>query len=196
MNWLQKFRQINLPNKLTILRVLMIPLFCVFIAIGRTWAQWVALFLFVLASLTDLLDGHLARKNHQVTDFGKLVDPIADKCLITSAMLFLVAQGRMAAWMCLIFIAREFIISAFRMLAASRGVVIAAGKLGKYKTAMQTVAVCLSIVCIPFAACAGFLGSFGAALSHVCMWIALALAILSCIDYIRSNKTVIDWKNM
>lgn len=196
MNWLQKFRQINLPNKLTMLRVLMIPLFCAFIAVERTWAQWTALFVFALASVTDLLDGYLARKNHQVTDFGKLVDPIADKCLITSAMLFLVAQGRMAAWMCLIFIAREFIISAFRMLAASRGVVIAAGKLGKYKTAMQTAAVCLSIVCLPLEEGAGFLGGFGAALSRICMWLALALAVLSCIDYIRSNRAVVDWENM
>ena len=196
MNLWKRFQQVNLPNKLTILRVLMIPLFCLFVSIGHAATQWIALLVFLLASATDLLDGYLARKNHLVTDFGKLVDPIADKCLITSAMLFLVAQGRMLTGVCLVFIAREFMISAFRMLAASRGVVIAAGKLGKYKTAMQTVAVCLSIVCLPFDGYAGFLGGFGAVLSHACMWIALALAVLSLIDYIRRNKSVIDWKHM
>ena len=188
--------ELNLPNKLTILRLLLVPVFCIFISASRTWTQWLAVIIFLAASATDLLDGYLARKNHQITDFGKLVDPIADKCLITSAMLFLVAQGRMHAGVCMVFIAREFIISAFRMLAASHGVVIAAGKLGKYKTAMQTVAVLLSMVCIPFGIYDGFMGAFGVVLANVCMWIALVLAVLSCIDYIRSNKSVIDWKNM
>lgn len=195
---IEKFKRINLPNKLTILRLLLVPVFCLVVSASRTWTQWLALLIFIAASATDLLDGYLARKNHQVTDFGKLVDPIADKCLVTAAMLFLVAQGRMHAGMCMVFIAREFIISAFRMLAASRGVVIAAGKLGKYKTAMQTVAICLSMVCLPFprGAYDGFMGTFGVVLANACMWVALVLAVLSCIDYILRNKSVIDWNDM
>ena len=186
----------NLPNKLTLLRIALIPLFCVFLCMSDWTGQLVAALIFILASLTDMLDGYIARRDNLITDFGKLLDPIADKMLVTSAMIFMVAQSRMSAVVVLLFVSREFIISAFRMLAASHGVVIAAGKLGKYKTAMQTVAVLLSMVCIPFGIYDGFMGAFGIVLSNVCMWIALVLAVLSCIDYIRSNKSVIDWKNM
>lgn len=194
---IERFKQINLPNRLTILRLLLVPVFCALIAASRTWTQWLAVIVFLAASATDLLDGYLARKNHQITDFGKLVDPIADKCLITSAMLFLVAQGRMHAGVCMVFIAREFIISGFRMIAASRGKVIAAGPLGKYKTAAEMVCLPACILCIPFEGCLAVLSSaFMAVLAQIILWIALALAVLSCIDYIVRNKDVIDVTNI
>ena len=188
----------NLPNKLTLLRIALIPLFCVFLCMSDWTGQLVAALIFILASLTDMLDGYIARRDNLITDFGKLLDPIADKMLVTSAMIFMVAQSRMSAVVVLLFVSREFIISAFRMLAASHGVVIAAGKLGKYKTAMQTVAICLSMVCLPFphGTYDGFMGTFGIVLANACMWIALVLAVLSCIDYISRNKSVIDWKHM
>ena len=192
MNLWKRFQQVNLPNKLTLLRLLLVPVFCLFISVSRTWTQWLALLIFIAASATDLLDGYLARKNHQVTDFGKLVDPIADKCLVTAAMLFLVAQGRMNAGMCMVFIAREFIISAFRMLAASRGTVIAADKLGKYKTVAQMVAIVMLILFKPVGESPALLGNIGAIAADAVTYIALILSLVSCGDYLYKNRSIID----
>lgn len=190
-------KRMNLPNKLTLLRVVLVPLFCIFISIAGRATQFIAALIFVAASLTDYFDGKIARRDHLITDFGKLMDPIADKMLVTAAMVFLTAQGRMMAGVCMIFIAREFIISGFRMIAASRGKVIAAGPLGKYKTATQMIALPALMLCVPFGtASAAIPSALLAFLAQALIWISLALAILSCIDYIVRNKDVIDWENI
>ena len=123
-------KRMNLPNKLTLLRVALAPVMCAFICVEAGWAQLTAALIFVGAAVTDMFDGRIARTRNLITDFGKLMDPVADKLLVTAAMVFLTAQHRMNAGVCVVFIAREFIISGFRMIAASRGVVIAAGKPG------------------------------------------------------------------
>jgi CDP-diacylglycerol---glycerol-3-phosphate 3-phosphatidyltransferase len=186
-------KRMNLPNKLTLLRIVLVPVFCVFISIRAPWAQLVAALVFIGASITDLFDGKIARRDNLITDFGKLMDPIADKLLVTAAMVFLTAQHRMMAGVCMVFIAREFIISGFRMIAASRGKVIAAGPLGKYKTATEMVSLPACMLCLAFDGCPAVLNSaFLAVLAQIILWIALALAVLSCIDYILRNKDVID----
>ena len=194
---LNLIRRMNLPNRLTLLRILLAPVFCAFICVEAGWAQLAAALIFIAASLTDMLDGRIARQRNLITDFGKLMDPIADKLLVTAAMVFLTAQHRMNAGMCVVFIAREFIISGFRMVAASRGVVIAAGKLGKYKTVTQMIAVVMSILCLGFGGVPAVLGwpPF-AVLARAVMWAALALAVLSCVDYILLNRSVIDTTNI
>ncbi len=182
----------NLPNKLTMLRILLIPFFCIFLCMESFAWQLIATIIFLIASFTDLLDGYIARRDNLITDFGKLVDPIADKLLITSAMIFMVAQGRMSALVVLIFVAREFIVSAFRMLAASRGTVIAADKLGKYKTATQTAAIVLLMLCKPLGSAQPLLSTFGIVLADLVTYAALILSILSCADYIYKNRSIID----
>ena len=132
----------NLPNKLTILRVIMIPFFVVFMYLDFAAAKWIALGIFIAAAITDTLDGQIARRCNLVTTFGKFMDPLADKLLVCSAMIALVDQGRIPAWIVIIIIAREFIISGFRLIAAEKGVVIAAGIWGKLKTVVQMVMVC------------------------------------------------------
>ena len=172
----------NLPNKLTILRMIMIVPFVVFmlVPIGGTAGKWIALALFVIASLTDLLDGKIARKYNLVTTFGKFMDPLADKLLVCSALICLVELGRIPAWIVTIIISREFIISGFRLVASDKGVVIAASWWGKFKTTFQMVMIVLMIADI-------------AALSivtQIVMWIALILTVVSLIDYLVKNKDV------
>ena len=179
---LKTLLRMNLPNKLTLLRVILVPVFCAFVCVESYEAQFAAALIFILASLTDMLDGKIARKKGLITDFGKLMDPIADKLLVTAAMVFLTSQNRMNAGMCVAFIAREFIISGFRMLAASRGIVIAAGKLGKYKTVTQMIAVIFlllnnwpfSLIGIPF--------------DRIMLWIAVIMTIYSGCEYIYKNR--------
>ena len=138
----------NLPNKLTVLRVCMIPFFVVFMLtdLGGTYGNYIALAIFVVASLTDLLDGKIARKRNLVTNFGKFMDPLADKLLVCSALICLVEMGRLAAWMVIVIIAREFIISGFRLIASDNGVVIAASYWGKFKTTFQMIMIILLIL--------------------------------------------------
>lgn len=172
----------NLPNKLTILRMIMIVPFVVFmlVPIGGGAGKWIALALFVIASLTDLLDGKIARKYNLVTTFGKFMDPLADKLLVCSALICLVELGRIPAWIVIIIISREFIISGFRLVASDKGVVIAASWWGKFKTTFQMVMIVLMIADI-------------AALSivtQIVMWIALILTVVSLIDYLVKNKDV------
>ena len=172
----------NLPNKLTILRMIMIVPFVIFmlVPIGGAAGKWIALALFVIASLTDLLDGKIARKYNLVTTFGKFMDPLADKLLVCSALICLVELGRIPAWIVIIIISREFIISGFRLVASDKGVVIAANWWGKFKTTFQMVMIVLMIADI-------------AALSivtQIVMWIALILTVVSLIDYLVKNKDV------
>ena len=176
----------NLPNKLTILRVLLIPVFVVFLfgadMIGP-WSVYAALAVFVIASLTDLLDGKIARKYNLVTNFGKFMDPLADKLLVTSALICFVSMGRMPAWVVLIIIAREFIISGFRLVASDAGVVIAASYWGKIKTTVQMITI---IFMLP-----DFGGSTVYIIEQILIYLSLILTIVSLVDYIVKNISVL-----
>lgn len=174
----------NLPNKLTVLRVIMIPFFVLFMLTGWGGAanKWICLILFVVASLTDFLDGYIARRDNLVTNFGKFMDPLADKLLVCSAMICLIPLGRIPAWIVIIIIAREFIISGFRLVASDNGIVIAASYWGKFKTNFQMFMVIFMIL--------NYGGVFHI-ITQALMWIALALTIISLADYIVKNKQVL-----
>ena len=178
----------NLPNKLTVLRVIMVPFFVFFMLtdVGGSANKWIALVLFCVASLTDMLDGKIARARNLVTNFGKFMDPLADKLLVCSAMICLITTGQLAAWIVIIIIAREFIISGFRLVAADNGIVIAASYWGKFKTTFQMIAVILLIVKIPALTI----------VTSLCLWIALALTVISLVDYILKNHKVLTEGSM
>lgn len=168
----------NLPNKLTVLRILLIPVFMVVLYWGFPGAAYVALAIFIVASLTDLLDGKIARARNLVTDFGKFADPLADKMLTAAAMLWFVEIGQMPAWALLIVICREFGVSGLRMLAADSGRVIAAGWSGKVKTAATMVCLVLMFLPIP------------AVLNTVCVWVIVVTTLYSGVEYFMKNKDV------
>ena len=171
----------NLPNKLTIFRVILIPFFIIALLVpGIPAGNWIALAIFIVASLTDLLDGKIARKYNLVTNFGKFMDPLADKLLVCSALICLVELSRIPSWMVVIIIAREFTISGFRLIAADNGVVIAASYWGKFKTTFQMIAVCLVIANIPVLSL----------LTTVITWIAVILTVVSLVAYLVENKDV------
>lgn len=174
----------NLPNKLTVLRVLMIPFFVVFMLMDIVpgMDKWIALAIFAIASLTDLLDGKIARKYNLVTNFGKFMDPLADKLLVSSAMICLVEMGRLPAWIVIIIISREFIISGFRLVASDSGIVIAASYWGKFKTVFQMVMIIVMIM---------DLGAAFVMLENILIYVALILTVVSLIDYIAKNKEVL-----
>ena len=175
--------KMNVPNALTILRVLMIPFFVAFMLCNLTgYDNIIALVIFIIASLTDTLDGYLARKNHQVTNFGKFMDPLADKLLVCSALVCLLYNGLLDPIVVLIIIAREFIISGFRMVAADAGVVIAANWWGKSKTISQMVMIILLI--------ANFGGVFDL-LETAFVYIAVVLTVVSLVDYIWKNRKIL-----
>lgn len=179
----------NLPNKLTILRAIMIPFFLVFLYMSVMeghdfgWFKWVALGVFIAASLTDMLDGKIARKYNLVTNFGKFMDPLADKLLVCSALIALSDIGRMPAWIVIVIIARDFIISGFRLVAAEKGVVIAAGWSGKIKTTVQMIMVCFLV--------ANLGGKVFYVIDQVLIYLALVLTIVSLLDYLIHNKAVL-----
>ncbi len=188
-------KKMNLPNKLTILRMILIVPF-VLLLLGEEY-QWgwyhtifggimeyvkfITLGIFIFASLTDLVDGKIARKYNLVTNFGKLMDPLADKLLVCSALIGLVELDRIPAWIVIVIISREFIVSGLRTIAADNHVVIAASYWGKFKTTFQMIMICLMI------------GDIRALdlLTEICMWIALSLTIISLIDYLVKNKDVL-----
>ena len=176
----------NLPNKLTMLRVLMIPLYVILALIPHQWAQYVALLVYIAACVTDLLDGRIARERHLVTDFGKFADPIADKLLVMSALVVLVDSQRMPAWVCIVMLAREFIISGLRMVAAGGGKVIAAAMLGKLKTVFQMSATIALMLLVPVEG-SPLLGHFVVVLANLLMYIAAILTIVSGIEYLVKN---------
>lgn len=184
----------NLPNKLTVFRVILIVPF-VLLMLGShiqwgwfmalfggvvDYADYIALGIFIIASLTDMLDGKIARKYNLVTNFGKFMDPLADKLLVCSAMICLIELHRIPAWIVIVIISREFIISGFRLVAADNRVVIAASYWGKFKTTFQMIMVCLMIADIEALAI----------LTQIVMWIAVVLTIVSLVDYLVKNKGV------
>ena len=169
----------NLPNKLTCLRVIMIVPFVILALMQSTSAQIAAAVIYVLACVTDLLDGYIARSRNLITNFGKFMDPIADKLLVMSAMIVLVSDGRILPWACIVILGREFIVSGFRLVAAERGIVIAAALTGKLKTVFQMVAT-LALLLLGRAWYTDLL--FG---------IAVGLTVISGAEYVWKNREVL-----
>ena len=175
----------NLPNKLTIMRVILIPFFVFFLLSPYfpAYGNYIAVAIFIVASLTYMLDGKIARNYNLVTNFGKFMDPLADKLLVCSAMICLIELDRLAAWIVIVIIAREFIISGFRLVASDNGVVIAASYWGKFKTTFQMLMVIVLILDIQM--------PFFQILGTVLTYVALILTVVSLIDYIVKNKDVL-----
>lgn len=173
----------NLPNKLTVFRVVLVPFFVAFLLLSGTneSLKWVALVIFVVASLTDLLDGHIARSRNLVTTFGKFMDPLADKILTISGMICLIELGRIPSWIVVIIVAREFIISGFRLIATEHGIVIAANYWGKWKTTFQMIMIILMIMNLPALQM----------VTTIVMWVAMVLTIVSLVTYITQNMDVV-----
>ena len=174
----------NLPNKLTVLRVIMIPFFVLcFYLPAIPFNNIVACVIFCVASITDFLDGYLARRDGLVTNFGKFMDPLADKLLVGAALICLIETGQLPAWAVVIIISREFIISGFRLIASDNGVVIAASYWGKFKTVTQMAMVILMLLNFP--------GAVFAVITRIVMWAAIILTVVSLVDYIVKNKDVL-----
>lgn len=174
----------NVPNKITMVRVALIPVFLLLCYSSFPYHRWVALAVFILASVSDFLDGQIARREHLVTDFGKFMDPIADKMLVTAALVMFVEWGRMPAWVLLVIIAREFAVSALRLIAVDNGKVIAAAWSGKVKTASTMVCIILMLaVEVPY-------------LDVACNVVMLATTVYSGVEYFLKNRDVINWSDV
>ena len=177
----------NTPNKLTLLRVILIPFFVVcMLAVSADRGNWAALAIFVIASLTDTLDGYLARRDNLVTNFGKFMDPLADKLLVCSAMICLVDLERIPSWVVIIIIGREFVISGFRLIASDNGIVIAANYWGKIKTVCQMVMIIVVI--------ADLGGVFGI-VEQVLIYLSLLLTVISLATYLWDNRKVLSMQD-
>ena len=178
----------NTPNKLTVARMILVPFLVVFMLTG--WGgeanRWICLAIFVAASVTDWFDGHLARKYNLITNFGKFMDPLADKLLVCSAMICMIELDRLPAWVVIIIIGREFIISGFRLIAAENGVVIAANYWGKFKTVSQMIMIILLLI---------DLGGVFDILEQIFIWLSLALTVISLITYIWQNRSVLSMQD-
>ena len=181
----------NLPNKLTLLRIAMIPFFVILAKLPGFGMQIAAVAVYVVACVTDALDGRIARSRNLITNFGKFMDPIADKLLVMSAMIVLTAQHRMPDWVCILMLAREFLVSGFRLVAVENGRVIAAGPLGKLKTVFQMVSTIALMLLVPVTG-EPPLGPVPAAIANVLMYIAMALTVVSGADYIIRNRDCIS----
>jgi len=175
----------NLANKITILRVLMIPIFMIILLSNLKWNNYIAAVIFIIASLTDTLDGYIARSKNQITSFGKFIDPLADKLLVTTALICLIEMGKVPGWIVIVILSREFVITGFRTIAASEGITIAASPLGKIKTITQLIAIIsLLINNFPFR-----LINFP--FDKIMLYISLFFTLISGIDYIYRNKHVL-----
>ena len=169
----------NTANKLTILRVVMIPAFLLVLYLNVPYANYWALAIFAAASITDTLDGYIARHYNQITDFGKFMDPLADKCLVFAAMLWFVEVGQMPAWALLIVAVREFGVSGLRMVAADKGRVIAAGWSGKVKTAATMVCIILMLLPLP------------EIVDQICTAVIVLTTIYSGVEYFMKNADIL-----
>ncbi|MFU0828757.1 MAG: CDP-diacylglycerol--glycerol-3-phosphate 3-phosphatidyltransferase [Lachnoclostridium sp.] len=175
----------NLPNKITIARVFMIPVFlCVYLIPGIPYGNYIAAGIFIAACLTDALDGYLARKYHLITNFGKFMDPLADKLLVCGALICFVELNLVPAWIIIIIISREFIISGFRLVASDNGVVIAASHIAKFKTTAQMIMSVLLIVNFDYPV-------FNL-LEQIFIYLSFILTVLSLIDYLYKNRKVLS----
>jgi len=174
----------NLPNKITILRACLIPLFVVLMVVpGIAYGKWWALAVFIIAAVSDFFDGYLARKHGLVTNFGKFMDPLADKMLVCAALICFVELVLMPSWIVIIIISREFIISGFRMVASGTGLVIAASYWAKIKTVTQMITCCFFIGNLDY--------GFANVIEQVLMYLTLALTIISMVDYLYKNRRVL-----
>jgi len=178
----------NLPNKITLFRVCMIPIFLVFLLVpGISYGQWIAAGIFIIAALSDFLDGYIARKRNLVTNFGKFMDPLADKLLVCSALICFVEMRLIASWIVIIIIAREFIISGFRLIASDNGIVLAASWLAKIKTSVQMVMSVMLIINLN--------NPVINILEQVAIYLSLILTVVSLVEYMIKNKSVLIEKN-
>lgn len=174
----------NTANKLTMLRVLLIPVFLIVLYLNFPYGEYVALAIFVVASITDFVDGYIARHYNQVTDFGKFMDPLADKLLVMAALVWFVAAGRFPAWALLVIITREFAVTAMRLVAVEGGRVIAAAWSGKIKTAATMVGICVMFL-------------FQEPIfDAVVMWVIIVTTVYSGVEYFVKNKGVINWQDI
>ena len=171
----------NTANKLTMTRIVMIPIFLVILYLNFDFNRYVALAIFILASVTDFIDGYVARHYDQITDFGKFMDPLADKLLVVSAMVWFIEAGQMPAWCVLIVVAREFAVTGLRLVAVDNGRVIAAGWSGKVKTATTMVCICLMLLPIP------------AIVNTICVVLIVATTLYSGVEYFVKNRDVLNW---
>ena len=181
----------NLPNRLTMMRIILVPFMVLFMLVHDIPYAYVwALIIFVLASLTDMLDGKIARSRNLITDFGKFLDPIEDKILVISAMVCMIPDGYCHPLIVIVVLFREFIVSSLRLIAASQNVVIAAGKSGKLKTMSQMLSITavLFLLSIEYAV---DLSIDVMLIANVLLWITAAIALISCIDYIYHNRDMI-----
>lgn len=177
----------NLPNKLTVLRMILVPVFMVLMMFSGVW-QFLGLLVFIIASVTDWLDGYLARRDNLVTTFGKFMDPLADKMLTTAALLILMEKGFISSWVLLIVLGREFLVAGVRLAAVGEGKVIAASIWGKAKTVSQMIAIIASIILIN-------IPNFDAyVIVNVLIWISTILTLISGADYLIQNKDFIKTK--
>lgn len=176
-------KNMNLPNKLTILRILAVPFLILCFYLPEGWGMWVAVVLFVAAAITDTVDGRYARAHNMVTDFGKFMDPIADKLLVNSVLIMLTAQGKVHPVVTILFIFREFAISGLRLVAAGKGVVLAAGSLGKIKTTLQDIALPFLMV--------GHVWKVFRILGLILLYASLVMSLWSGWDYIYQNRKLI-----
>ena len=179
----------NLANKLTMLRILMIPVFIAVLVYSKDRDivyRYIALGIFIIASATDALDGYVARKYNMITDFGKLMDPLADKILVSSALIILIELGNISSWIVSIVIAREFIISGIRLIATEKNIIIAASPLGKLKTVSQMLSVILMLLSIKAISL----------ITDLSIWLMCILSVISLLDYIIKNKKVLSLGGM
>ncbi len=188
----------NLPNKLTILRIFLTAIFIIFISLSGLAPKIIAFFIFIIASLTDYYDGYLARRYNQVTDFGKLMDPIADKILILSAFLAFVQLQLIGAWMVIVIFSREALITGLRIFAISRGKVLEAEAAGKHKTVSQMVAIFLIFIFIIFKEMLLKFYSWGQTIDYIfkisifiLMLITVSLTVISGLSYLWRNRKLI-----
>ena len=180
----------NLANKITIFRVFLVPVFMVVLYSNIRYSTYIAAVIFIFAALTDTLDGYIARSRNLVTNFGKFVDPLADKILVSAALISLVELGRVPAWVVIVIIAREFTITGFRVIAASEGVTIAASPLGKFKTITQLIAIPLLLLNnFPFQAT-------NIPVDIIMLYVSLIFTILSGVDYLFKNKDTLKLKDI
>lgn len=192
----------NLANKLTLIRIILVPIFLVFIAYqDLPYGSVIATLIFIIASVTDQLDGYIARSRNQVTNFGKFMDPLADKLLVTAALISLVELQLVPAWAAIVIIAREFAVSGLRTIAASEGLVIAASWWGKIKTVIQIIAIVLLLLQVniinspgikELVAGSNFLRNFFIYVPDIFLYLAVVITIISGVDYFRKNKNVIN----
>ncbi len=174
----------NLPNRLTTIRMILVPVFVFFMLtdVGGAANKWIALVIFCAASITDTLDGYISRSRNLVTNYGKFMDPLADKLLVCSAMICLIPLGKLPVWFVIVVIAREFMISGFRLVASDNGIVIAASYWGKFKTTFQMIMIIVMIA---------DLGGVFTVIEQILMWISLILTVVSLVDYIWKNRQVL-----